>query len=215
MVRRMDHMWKGDRVVPPCDRCRRLHMDCLKNLTACMGCTKKHAKCSWKEVQASEMHMAAPLTTTEREEGEAPNPGNPAPLPVPSAVEASRPSDDVLSVADIARASLSATGDRPETAKDDGLEGTVLVDEAEPAARTNSSARFDVRPPPLVQQLQDAVRDLPAGGPSSFASPFSPREKERNDDDHDDSEKDKDDGDRLEALAARVFRTSSQSAYRS
>lgn len=30
-------------------------MDCLKNLTACMGCTKKHAKCAWREVQEEEM----------------------------------------------------------------------------------------------------------------------------------------------------------------
>ena len=30
-------------------------MDCLKNLTACMGCTKKHAKCSWKDVDEQEL----------------------------------------------------------------------------------------------------------------------------------------------------------------
>ena len=30
-------------------------MDCLKNLTACLGCTKKHAKCSWKEVTDQEL----------------------------------------------------------------------------------------------------------------------------------------------------------------
>ena len=30
-------------------------MDCLKNLTACMGCTKKHAKCSWKDVEEQEL----------------------------------------------------------------------------------------------------------------------------------------------------------------
>ena len=30
-------------------------MDCLKNLTACMGCTKKHAKCSWKDVREEEL----------------------------------------------------------------------------------------------------------------------------------------------------------------
>ncbi|KAI9705653.1 MAG: hypothetical protein M1820_005063 [Bogoriella megaspora] len=55
MVARMESLGKGDRIVPPCDRCRRLHMDCLKNLTACMGCTKKHAKCSWREVKAEEL----------------------------------------------------------------------------------------------------------------------------------------------------------------
>ncbi|KAH7066777.1 hypothetical protein BKA63DRAFT_127602 [Paraphoma chrysanthemicola] len=55
MVHRMEALAKGERILPPCDRCRRLHMDCLKNLTACMGCTKKHAKCSWKEVREIEL----------------------------------------------------------------------------------------------------------------------------------------------------------------
>ncbi|GAB1200222.1 hypothetical protein APSETT444_009592 [Aspergillus pseudonomiae] len=55
MVARMEELQRGERILPPCDRCRRLHMDCLKNLTACMGCTKKHAKCSWKDVKAEEL----------------------------------------------------------------------------------------------------------------------------------------------------------------
>ncbi|KAJ5738710.1 hypothetical protein N7493_001865 [Penicillium malachiteum] len=55
MVARMDELQRGERVVPPCDRCRRLHMDCVKNLTACMGCTKKHAKCSWRDVKEDEL----------------------------------------------------------------------------------------------------------------------------------------------------------------
>jgi hypothetical protein len=55
MVARMESLKKGDRILPPCDRCRRLHMDCQKNLTACVGCTRKHAKCSWKDVRESEL----------------------------------------------------------------------------------------------------------------------------------------------------------------
>lgn len=55
MVNRMESLHRGERILPPCDRCRRLHMDCLKNLTACMGCTKKHAKCSWKDVREEEL----------------------------------------------------------------------------------------------------------------------------------------------------------------
>ncbi|KAL1592230.1 hypothetical protein SLS60_011307 [Paraconiothyrium brasiliense] len=55
MVHRMESLAKGERILPPCDRCRRLHMDCLKNLTACMGCTRKHAKCSWREVRENEI----------------------------------------------------------------------------------------------------------------------------------------------------------------
>ncbi|KAL1632749.1 hypothetical protein SLS58_011345 [Diplodia intermedia] len=60
MVARMESLSKGERILPPCDRCRRLHMDCLKNLTACMGCTKKHAKCSWREVREPELRMTQP-----------------------------------------------------------------------------------------------------------------------------------------------------------
>ncbi|KAF2396413.1 hypothetical protein EJ06DRAFT_585285 [Trichodelitschia bisporula] len=59
MVLRMDSLRRGERVLPPCDRCRRLHMDCIKNLTACQGCTKKHAKCGWRDVRESEVFAAA------------------------------------------------------------------------------------------------------------------------------------------------------------
>ena len=31
-------------------------MDCIKNLTACAGCTKKHAKCSWRDVREIELY---------------------------------------------------------------------------------------------------------------------------------------------------------------
>lgn len=67
MVSRMESMHRGERVLPPCDRCRRLHMDCLKNLTACMGCTKKHAKCSWKDVRPDELHELAHGSDAEHE----------------------------------------------------------------------------------------------------------------------------------------------------
>ena len=63
MVSRMEDLQRGDRILPPCDRCRRLHMDCLKNLTACMGCTKKHAKCSWKEVTLEELRDTYPAVS--------------------------------------------------------------------------------------------------------------------------------------------------------
>ncbi len=71
MVARMEQLLRGDRIMPPCDRCRRLHMDCLKNLTACMGCTKKHAKCSWKDVVDRELrdNPFVPRINTSRDEG--------------------------------------------------------------------------------------------------------------------------------------------------
>lgn len=76
MVARMEELQRGERVAPPCDRCRRLHMDCLKNLTACMGCTKKHAKCSWRDVKEDEIRAvygpSAPLPRESVEEDRAP-----------------------------------------------------------------------------------------------------------------------------------------------
>jgi hypothetical protein len=73
MVARMDTLKRGERILPPCDRCRRLHMDCVKNLTACQGCTKKHAKCSWRDVRQSEVFgpntdkIPIPVAEVERE----------------------------------------------------------------------------------------------------------------------------------------------------
>ena len=67
MLARMEQLNRGDRVLPPCDRCRRLHMDCLKNLTACQGCTRKHAKCSWKDVTDQELIDHPFVSRAERE----------------------------------------------------------------------------------------------------------------------------------------------------
>lgn len=69
MVTRMEQLQRGDRIQPPCDRCRRLHMDCLKNLTACMGCTKKHAKCSWKDVIDDELRENPYIPSNSQDEG--------------------------------------------------------------------------------------------------------------------------------------------------
>lgn len=52
---RIEKLTRGDPIHPPCDRCRRLRVQCIKHLTACQGCTKKHAKCSWKSVTEDEI----------------------------------------------------------------------------------------------------------------------------------------------------------------
>ncbi|KAH6887924.1 hypothetical protein B0T10DRAFT_529718 [Thelonectria olida] len=52
---RVDQLRKGDSIDPPCDRCRRLKIPCVKHLTACVGCTKKHARCSWKTLTDDEV----------------------------------------------------------------------------------------------------------------------------------------------------------------
>lgn len=83
MVARMEELQRGEQVVPPCDRCRRLHMDCLKNLTACMGCTKKHAKCSWKDVREEELRGVEALRVS-RDRAEDHHPAD-QPTPVQAA----------------------------------------------------------------------------------------------------------------------------------
>lgn len=52
---RVEKLAKGDPINPPCDRCRRLRVQCVKHLTACQGCTRKHAKCAWKAVTDDEI----------------------------------------------------------------------------------------------------------------------------------------------------------------
>ena len=54
ITQKTDRLLRGDTITPPCDRCRRLRLQCVKHLTACQGCTKKHAKCSWKAVTEEE-----------------------------------------------------------------------------------------------------------------------------------------------------------------
>lgn len=60
MANRIEKLARGDPIWPPCDRCRRLKFDCAKHLTACTACTKKHAKCSWKDVREPELREAPP-----------------------------------------------------------------------------------------------------------------------------------------------------------
>lgn len=52
---RIEKLARGDVIVPPCDRCRRLKTQCIKHLTACLGCTKKHARCIWKALTEEEI----------------------------------------------------------------------------------------------------------------------------------------------------------------
>ena len=52
---RIEKMARGDVIHPPCDRCRRLKSQCVRHLTACMGCTRKHARCVWKALTEEEI----------------------------------------------------------------------------------------------------------------------------------------------------------------
>lgn len=52
---------KGDKVEPPCDRCRGLGLKCHINFVSCQGCAAAHEKCSWSEVLAEEFREMGTL----------------------------------------------------------------------------------------------------------------------------------------------------------
>lgn len=55
MTAKIEKLDRGDIIYPPCDRCKRLQVTCTKHLAACSGCTRKHAKCCWKDLSKAEM----------------------------------------------------------------------------------------------------------------------------------------------------------------
>ena len=229
MVMHMESMQRGERIIPPCDRCRRLHMDCLKNLTACMGCTKKHAKCSWKDVRPEELDEAE-KRSAEQQEAAQPQSG---PLSSPDApemvteatpaVEESQPLDATVAVPAVANEVETSTT----------VPGSAITNEVKPPApeasplqrpgapppvapapaskpeiseRGPPMARFDVRPPPLIQgPLHENRRSPPQHHHSPFISSYTPKEPVRR------LEDENDEGDRLEALARSTYRSYSQS----
>ncbi|KAE8151965.1 hypothetical protein BDV25DRAFT_151869 [Aspergillus avenaceus] len=138
MVARMEELQRGERILPPCDRCRRLHMDCLKNLTACMGCTKKHAKCSWKDVKAEELREPRPEQSAQ-ERSEESTPKEPlipttAPTPMPAVTSATpAPPSAVVIPEPVRHRELSDYSVRRESAPTTGPSpGTPLGKEPSP-----------------------------------------------------------------------------------
>ncbi|KAL7926721.1 hypothetical protein ACQKWADRAFT_281210 [Trichoderma austrokoningii] len=69
MMQRVERVRKEDVIFPACDRCRRLHMPCIKqHQLSCKGCTKRHAKCSWRDVTKDEAAIVtAQMESLERE----------------------------------------------------------------------------------------------------------------------------------------------------
>jgi hypothetical protein len=61
MTAKVEKLNRNDAIFPPCDRCRRLQIACTKHLTACAGCTKKHCKCTWKDILESEIGHVFPI----------------------------------------------------------------------------------------------------------------------------------------------------------
>lgn len=218
MIARMETMKRGERVVPPCDRCRRLHMDCIKNLTACLGCTKKHAKCAWKDVSVEELEDTAPEAEARaakaqqkaglsssgwdsilRSGNQDSDSEHPSPVKTELEAEPER---------DLERRPESRSRESPSR-----IPSPVVAAPAEqrsastskPPSRGPGSPQFDLRPPPLEQQLREAAEDHPSASYARFSSLNRPRTEEPT----------LEDSDRLAAVAAQVYRTASQNATRS
>ncbi|RMZ74862.1 hypothetical protein DV737_g5674, partial [Chaetothyriales sp. CBS 132003] len=222
MVQRMESMQRGERVIPPCDRCRRLHMDCLKNLTACMGCTKKHAKCSWKDVRQEELGESEQKEPDQQAvEGQWDSghlsPGSPptSVAAVVRAAEESRPPEAAAALTTVVSEGLTLANSLAPVTPPDGHSPAVhnnasSLAKAEAAAtETNGpvTPRFDVRPPPLSQgPLHENRRSPPQPPPSAFSASYAVKEPPRP------MEDENDEGDRLEALARSTYRSYSQSA---
>ncbi|WYZ45512.1 hypothetical protein EsH8_VIII_000828 [Colletotrichum jinshuiense] len=78
---RIEKLNKGDQIWPPCDRCRRLKSPCIKHLTACQGCTKKHAKCGWKTITEEEISWLNREASSSADEAHVePSPVHPVPV---------------------------------------------------------------------------------------------------------------------------------------
>lgn len=222
MVIRMESINRGERIIPPCDRCRRLHMDCLKNLTACMGCTKKHAKCSWKDVRESELReadrmMGRNMGTEPFDEsmsGETPASAVPAEERQPP-TEMGPPNEK------------SASPQRPNGIDDSHYERSKTPEKAEPVSPIMAPEEPKIQIPapfatpsapasvesernsskPFEKQLQEAA-DAPFRRIPRVEVPPRQRYQAEEDDDDDDE------GDRLQAAAAQVYRSASQQGMR-
>ncbi len=191
MVNRMESLHRGERILPPCDRCRRLHMDCLKNLTACMGCTKKHAKCSWKDVREEELRDGRSTQI----------------LSSPENGHASIDAELVESAADAVLSSQrTPLAEMAQIASEQAAQPPVPVQAPIEDKMDIIQSPIETRPSSFGQQLQEAANGRSHHSKYTLVPPV--RQSIEQDDN------DNDEGDRLQALAAQVYRTASQNDAR-
>ena len=163
-------------------------MDCLKNLTACMGCTKKHAKCSWKDVREEELRDGRSTQITD-----SPNNGH-------SGIDVDL--------------SENAVDDIPSAHQTPIVESAAMQDEVRRTAapiQVHAEERVEIPTPPaevkaspIGQPLQETANERVHYSKYTLVPPV--RESIEQDDN--------DEGDRLQALAAQVYRTASQNDAR-
>lgn len=134
VTQKADKLQKGDLINPPCDRCRRLRLACVRHLTACQGCTKKHAKCSWKFVTEDEM------TILKREMG----------IRVDAEMEAGTDTNAPESV---------GGGGPPLRSPTDDIPGPLPFDRPGSRADTETSVSISYSPGPLSSARSDQSAD--------------------------------------------------------
>ena len=174
-----------------------LRLDHEVHLTACQGCTKKHAKCSWKDVREEELRDDRSIRDpTSPEDGQVSTDAGYTEGPV---------EDSLL-------------GSRAPTAAVTQGEGYQESHPHEPNAPTRYSMVEDsthampeasTPPPAFSEQLREAASSatniLANGRGHHHNYHVVPRLNQSiEQDDHDE-------GDRLQALAAQVYRSASQS----
>jgi hypothetical protein len=60
---------KGQKVEPPCDRCRESNVECHINKTSCSRCARRHDRCVWTKVDVDELKGLGLLEKDEAEYG--------------------------------------------------------------------------------------------------------------------------------------------------
>lgn len=176
MMARMEQLYRGDRVQPPCDRCRRLHMDCLKNLTACMGCTKKHAKCSWKDVTEQELRDNPLVLRSVREEAVDTGSG-------PERERSRDPYSDLPTISHNNPPKREPPREEDRAVRDEELLGEEASDDEE--GFPHRQHRHEVvtqSPPTAVMTTSHAAPVLPTVEhvANSLEQPFPPKDQEHN-----------------------------------
>jgi hypothetical protein len=153
-----------------------------------MGCTKKHAKCSWKDVREEELRDGRSTQITD-----SPNNGH-------SGIDVDL--------------SENAVDDIPSAHQTPIVESAAMQDDVRrtaPPIQAHTEERVEIPTPPaevkaspIGQQLQETANDRVHYSKYTLVPPV--RESIEQDD--------TDEGDRLQALAAQVYRTASQNDAR-
>jgi len=210
-------------------------MDCIKNLTACLGCTKKHAKCSWKDVSLDELESTAPAARERAAQDETTAPSSsewdnmlnqhkrepdqlrdsPSSPPVNDPMDISSnkestphmPSPPNVSLNPIPNMNLTPNANQISNQNGNSNGDSNIV---RTASQPHESPRLDVRPPPLDQPQREPGEDQASKSYPRYVPFKRPPGQWSPIQNRSKEEGNSDEGDRLAAIASQVYRTASQ-----